>query len=299
MVSCHMPPNWMTAGLLANALALLACAPPASPPRAALPAASALPAHAFGSLEPLSPPHQPPPQNAPIAAPLATAPRKAPRFGHATLGAIRLDFVAFDSRTHELRVADQPGGPASQWPDAAAAGRSAHALAAINAGFFTPEGKPLGLVISKGQRRGTLNRSSSLGSGLYLAGDSRGPALLRRELAHTRSGATELLQSGPFLVENGRPLPGLTTLPARDRSFLAWDGAHQWFIGRTSPCSLAALALALADAQPAGFPIRHALNLDGGRSSDLWVSASIPGGPATLRPIWNNPVRNFLLLLPR
>jgi hypothetical protein len=215
------------------------------------------------------------------------------------LGAIRVDFVAFDSRSHQLTVADQTGGPGSQWADAASAGRSAGALAAINAGFFTPEGKPLGLVISNGQRRGALNRASSLGSGLYVAGGSGAPALLRRELANSRGGATELLQSGPFLVEGGRTLAGLTPEPLRDRSFLAWDGGHQWIIGRTSPCSLAGLGAALANSQPAGFPIRHALNLDGGRSSDLWISAAIPGGPANIRPIWNNPVRNFLLLQPR
>lgn len=214
------------------------------------------------------------------------------------LGTIRVDFVAFDSRSHQLSVADQAGGPGSQWADAAGAGRSAGALAAINAGFFTPEGKPLGLVVTNNQRRGSLNRASSLGSGLYVAGGTGAPALLRRELAGSRSGASELLQSGPFLVEDGRALAGLSAEPLRDRSFLAWDGSHQWLIGRTSPCSLAALGAALANAQPAGFPIRHALNLDGGRSSDLWVSAAIPGGPTTIRPIWNNPVRNFLLLQP-
>ena len=230
---------------------------------------------------------------------LVDSPRTAPRLGRTMLGTIRVDFVAFDARSHQLTVADQADGPGSRWADAAAAGRSAGAIAAINAGFFTPEGKPLGLVISNGQRRGLLNRASSLGSGLYVAGDASAPALLRRELVSTRSGATELLQSGPFLVENGRTLAGLTTEPLRDRSFLAWDGGHQWLIGRTSPCSLAALGAALANAQPAGFPIRHALNLDGGRSSELWASANIEGGPATIRPIWNNPVRNFLLLQPR
>jgi hypothetical protein len=41
------------------------------------------------------------------------------------------------------------------------------------------------------------------------------------------------------------------------------------------------------------------LNLDGGRSSDLWISSAVQGGPLRERPLWNKPVRNFLVLIPR
>jgi len=41
------------------------------------------------------------------------------------------------------------------------------------------------------------------------------------------------------------------------------------------------------------------MNLDGGRSSDLWISSRVSGGPLTSRPPWNRPVRNFLILVPR
>jgi hypothetical protein len=232
---------------------------------------------------------------------VAATPVGAPRFGQATVSGIRVDFVAFDARSHVLLVADQAGGPGSEWADAAGAGRGAGALAAINAGFFTPEGKPLGLVIERGERRGALNRGSSLGAGMYVAGGGGGgrPALIRRELAGTRADATELLQAGPFLVENGAAVAGLDPRAARDRSFVAWDGGDGWLIGRTSACTLADLGTALASARPAGFPLRHALNLDGGSSADLWISGALTGGPATIRPFWNRPVRNFLLLQPR
>jgi hypothetical protein len=62
---------------------------------------------------------------------------------------------------------------------------------------------------------------------------------------------------------------------------------------------LADLGNALAAGNPAGWPIVDALNLDGGRSSDLWASSAIAGGPLVRRTPWNRAVRNFLILIPR
>lgn len=268
---------------------------------------------AAAQVGPLLPPSRPPiqhprpvpnasaqqPTPAPSAPPHAPAtPVRAPRFGQADPGGIRIDFVAFDTRSHQLAVADQVGGPGTRWADAASAGRAAGALAAINAGFFTPTGAPLGLVVTRGERRGSLNRSTSLGSGMFLSDPTHGPRILRRELFSNSLQPTELLQAGPFLVDRGQAVAGLGQAVAA-RSIIATDGAHQWLIARTSPCSLAALAKALATSQPGGFPVHSALNLDGGSSADLWVSQAIPGGPATIRPIWNKPVRNFLVLTKR
>ncbi len=227
--------------------------------------------------------------------PLPAAPAEAPRAFRTRLGGIPVSGIAFDSRTHRLLVADQPGGPGSLWADAAAAAASRGGLAALNGGFFTPEGAPLGLVIAGGKRAGSPNRASSLGAGFYAGGNT--PALLRRE--RWSSGAAEALQSGPFLIERGRPVAGLSGASSGARSFIAWDGGHRWLLARTGACSLADLAEALRGTEPGGVPIRHALNLDGGRSSDLWISPSVEGGPLSERPFWNKPVRNFLILVPR
>ena len=112
------------------------------------------------------------------------------------------------------------------------------------------------------------------------------------------SGA-EVLQSGPFLVEDGRVISGLSQDSSTARTVIGWDGGSGWFIARTGGCSLAALGQALAGAEIGGVKARTVLNLDGGRSSDLWVGSSVPGGPVSQRPIWNKPVRNFLVLVPR
>lgn len=210
------------------------------------------------------------------------------------LSGIAITAVAFDSRSHRLVVADQPGGPGSLWPDAKSAAASRNGIAAVNGGFFTPEGAPLGRVIASGKRAGSLNRASSLGAGMFV--DDGSPALVRRESG--RSGG-ELLQSGPFLIEKGRTIPGLSPESSTARTFIGWDGANGWFIARSGACSLAALAAALEGEKIGGVPARSVLNLDGGRSSELWISPSIPGGPLHQRPFWNRPVRNFLVLTPR
>jgi hypothetical protein len=224
----------------------------------------------------------------------ATPTPQAPRVEERVLAGIPITAVAFDSPSHRLVVADQPAGPGSIWPDAAAAARSRGGVAAVNGGFFTPEGAPLGLVIAGGKRAGRPNRASSLGAGLFV--DDGSPALVRRDSG--RSGA-ELLQSGPFLVENGRALPGLSPDSSTARTFIGWDGRSGWFIARSGACSLAGLAKALEGAEIGGVTVRSVLNLDGGRSSELWAGAALPGGPLGQRPFWNKPVRNFLVLLPR
>lgn len=210
------------------------------------------------------------------------------------MSGIPITAVTFDSRTHLLAVADQPGGPGSRWADAAAAGRELGGIAAVNGGFFTPEGEPLGLVVSGGKKSGSPNRASSLGAGLFVGGSS--PSLRRRDGG---TDAPDVLQSGPFLVENGRTVAGLSKDNSTARTFIGWDGAHGWFIARTGSCSLATLGQALAGAEIGGMKARTVLNLDGGRSSDLWVSADVSGGPVFQRPFWNKPVRNFLVLTPR
>ena len=240
-----------------------------------------------------------------ISAPIPTdPPAAAPVAAISTRGVIsgiHFDGVAFDSRTHRLRVVDQPGGPAAQYPDARAAGRSIGGIAAINAGFFTPSGEPLGLVVSSGKASGAWNSASSLGSGAWHEDINGRSAITRREVLGRGAAAAmpELLQAGPMLVDKGRAVAGLESEKSSARSVILWDGGTRWWVGRSSPCPLAKLSTILAGASPSGWPVRFALNLDGGRSSDLWISAAVPGGPVELRPVWNRPVRNFLVLTPR
>ncbi|MFT3990247.1 MAG: phosphodiester glycosidase family protein [Luteolibacter sp.] len=244
---------------------------------------------------------QPAPPRAVVVNSKPQTPLSPPRLTSVSADGVTFEGVAFDSRSHHLAVVDQPGGPGSQFPDAASVGAAKNALAVINAGFFTPEGAPLGLVVAAGQVSGSWNGASSLGSGVWLQQASGNLSIVRRQTLGNKAAKSqrELIQAGPFLIENSLPVHGLENEKTTVRTFILWDGGTRWWIGQASPCTLAQLSDTLSHAQPAGWPIRHALNLDGGRSSDLWVSANISGGPLTRRAPWNRPVRNFLALVPR
>jgi Phosphodiester glycosidase len=224
-----------------------------------------------------------------------------PRVTSQEISGIDFEGVAFDSRGYHLVVADQPAGPGSRYADSESAGRSLGGYAAVNAGFFTPEGAPLGLVASSGKISGSWNNASSLGSGAWYENLAGVMAIIRREKLGRAGASTmrELIQAGPLLVENGRTVGGLEPMKSSARTVILWDGGSRWWIGRSSPCTLAAISQALATGSPAGWQVREALNLDGGRSSDLWISDAITGGPVLRRPPWNRPVRNFLVLVAR
>ena len=217
---------------------------------------------------------------------------------------VNITYLSFDTRTHTLAVIDQTG-LGSQYQTAAEVTRATGALATINGGFFTPEGQPLGLVYHNGKKAGATNNSSSLGSGvLYIDQKLANPILARRDsiqkwLKDPAFDPKELLQTGPFLIENGRAISGLTNKEPRVRSFLLWDGKHHFAIAQCEPITLRNLAGALATQPLSGFRIELALNLDGGRSADLNISSQVQGGPINLRRWWNKPVRNYLTVKPQ
>lgn len=249
------------------------------------------------SLPKASAPHEPVLKRAPQIAPQKILPL---RYHRTSRSAITLSLVAFDDRQYQLKVADQKNGPGTHWNDSKSAAQAHQGVAAINGGFFTPNGKPLGLVVTNGERRGHLNHSS-LGAGMFLVGSERS-AIVRRasytQLIQTYGQINQLLQTGPMLVERSQAVPGLSQANRRPRSLIVWDGQHHWAIAYTSPCTLHELAKAIAGRAPAEFPIQTAINLDGGRSSDLWVGTQVSDGNHTHRSFLNKAVRNFLVVVP-
>lgn len=223
----------------------------------------------------------------------------SPAISRKIISGIEFEGVAFDSHTHRLAVVDQPDGPGSRFATAAEAAGSRGALFAINAGFFTPEGHPLGLVVSDGKSAGSWNSASSLGSGIFKESSAGVASISRRGSRAATADAFQLIQAGPLLLENGNRISGLDNEKSALRSIILSDGGSRWWIGKTSSCTLAALGNSLASASPTPWKIHDALNLDGGRSTDLFISAAIPGGPIHRRGFLNRPVRNFLILMRR
>ena len=278
-------------------MAVISCAPQSTPapPRAVTPATSPVRAELYpGNTEPL-----------PTEGVLPTSKSLHPiRAQKAEVAGVTLTYLSFDTRTHTLAVVDQ-SSPGADFQSAAEVSRAKNALASINGGFFTPEGQPLGVVYQEGKKSGALNTASSLGSGvLYVDQKLPQPTIARRAtfqnwLNDPAFNPKEVLQTGPFLVEGGRSISGLSNNEPRVRSLLLWDGENHFAIAQCEPITLRNLAGALAKQTLPGFEVEVALNLDGGRSADLNVSSKVPGGPLNLRRWLNKPVRNYLIVKPQ
>ena len=201
--------------------------------------------------------------------------------------------VHFDARECSLRVIDQPSR--SEAKDLDEVMPRIGALAGVNGGFFTPQFTPLGLTISDGRRVGTWTRSSLLGGVLVVRGGRL--LLLWRDEFQDSEAVTQLLQTGPRLVNNGQPVSGLDARASRPRTFVAPDASGQWILGTTSYVSLAGLAKLLAS--PGLVPdmeVARALNFDGGKSTGFW--ARLADGTVISSPEIAT-VRNFVAIVPR
>lgn len=238
-----------------------------------------------------------PPASPAIAPKVTPPPTAAPSPKHplkvrtASLNGTEFTAVTFDRRDYFLKVIDQKNGPGSQFSSAQAA--ASGGLAAINGGFFSPEGKPVGLVITGGEVRGSLNTSSSLGTGIL---DGKSVTLATRQ---NYQNSSELLQTGPRLVWAGESLTGLSTTNDRPRSFMIWDGQNHFGLAYADSATLKGLSNNLKAQPLSGFDIKYAVNLDGGTSCDLWVSDSVPGGSLSRSSFFRKKARNYLVLKSR
>ena len=259
---------------------------PPIPPLPTVPRADplALPARAVSMITP----QDPPPSPILSALPSQSHPLKV---NSASLNGTTFTAVTFDRRNYFLKVIDQKEGPGTEFARAEFAGQGS--LAAINGGFFNPDGSPLGLVITDGQSRGAFNSHSFLGTGII---DGENTILSHRKSYQESS---ELVQSGPRLVWDQERLIGLSKSKERPRSFVIWDGNNHFGIGHADRATLQGLANNL-QAQPfEGFHIKYAINLDGGTSCDLWVSNQIPGGGFNKSSLFRKKARNYLALRKR
>jgi hypothetical protein len=213
-----------------------------------------------------------------------------------------IDLVFFEAQYFTLKVIDEGTEAAPVHEGIAEAMQANFCLAGCNGGFFHPDFRPLGLMIADGVRTHKLETSKLL-SGLVIAdADAGGLKLLRRAEFQDRQGIDALLQSGPFLVDQGTVVAGLSSEPSRRRTFLLWDGkagkAGRWAMGVSSSLTLAELGAALADADViTEFKVHRALNLDGGSSTGMYFDRGAGEKDFELRPAKR--VRNYLGIAPR
>ena len=194
--------------------------------------------------------------------------------------------IVFQERTYQLQVIDNP--PRDK--KLAQVMSEQHFLAGVNGAYFHPDGKPLGLMISQGKVVHAQETARLLSGFVVVAGEK---LQLLRVGESMPTGATEVLQAGPFLIDHKAPVAGLEGTRIARRTFVATDGHGLWMIGVISPVTLAKAARVLLAAAPQFFsthPIQRALNFDGGSSSALWADLV----PEPFSQSEMGVVRNFL-----
>ena len=210
----------------------------------------------------------------------------------------RIDLVWFNASELTLKVIDNGPMATPNYPGLAAAMQAHGCLAGCNGGFFLKDHAPSGLMIADGTPLGRFGEGALL-SGVLLSSGNHSPYLLRRaEYDGAKYKATDLIQAGPFLVDQGATVRGLSPENSRRRTFVIHYGGKWFALGLSDPFTLAELGIILArdDFSPS-HPIYRALNLDGGTSSGLYYERGGAGEPLRIEPY--KTVRNFVGIIPR
>jgi uncharacterized protein YigE (DUF2233 family) len=154
------------------------------------------------------------------------------------------------------------------------------AIAVVNGGFFDPRGRPLGLVLADGQVRNPV-RDADWGV-FWVAGTTAGVVHTQQWRTAHPPGVRQALQAGPRLVVAGRAL-SLKAQSAR-RTVVCVRRPTEVVLLVSERVDARALAEWLAtEAKRGGLGCWHALNLDGGPSTQLSlrageVSVEVEGG---------------------
>jgi hypothetical protein len=146
----------------------------------------------------------------------------------------------------------------------------------INANFFDPSSRPLGLIISNGKRIRPLHRGGSLLTGVFLLTE-RGPEIIARENDYDYSQVLEAIQAGPLLIQRSQQTVIKERGDSTRRSAIAITRERRILViatrNRFPGLTLTELQIFLSDPE---FRVTSALNLDGGASSQLFMSVA-PG----------------------
>ena len=150
----------------------------------------------------------------------------------------------------------------------------------MNAGYFTPEYRPTGLLVSNGETLSPfVSSGGAAGSGVLLV-ENREVGLFRREDIKSRGfeGADLAIQAGPRLLEaDGRPGIHSDNGQHANRSFIGADARGRLMLGVVYRAdsglgggpSLYELQALLLELEPHTPRVAFALNLDGGPSTGL------------------------------
>jgi uncharacterized protein YigE (DUF2233 family) len=146
--------------------------------------------------------------------------------------------------------------------------KKAQALAAINGGFFTPEYRPLGLLIVDGKEVNPLRKADW---GVFLIQENR-PRIIHTDEFQSIRNISQAMQVGPRLVVNGRELRMKRQIARR--SALGVTMKDRLILLSTDDTDVYAQDLArifyLPESQ-GGLECRDAMVMDGGPSAQMYA----------------------------
>jgi exopolysaccharide biosynthesis protein len=196
-----------------------------------------------------------------------------------------VELAIFSAKSCALRVIDN-----STFETLSATMAREKCVVGVNGGFFKPDFTPVGLLISDGKLIAPL-QPARLMTGILSASTHEVRIQRLREFSRQEKTNTAV-QSGPFLVDNDEPVPGLDDSHVARRTFVATGTNHRAMLGNCSEVSLAELAAILTTTRLAeDLKIQRALNLDGGSSSAFWFARE-KGSAFSIRE--QKPVRDFV-----
>ncbi|MEL7371485.1 MAG: phosphodiester glycosidase family protein [Myxococcota bacterium] len=168
----------------------------------------------------------------------------------------------------------------------------------MNAGYFTPEFRPTGLLVSQGHMISPfISSGGPAGSGVLLVEDERVDLLRRQDVkARGFDASTIAIQAGPRLIEadGGRGIRSDDGQHA-NRTFIGAD-ARGWLIlgvvyradgGLGGGPSLFELQQILLDLKATTASVAFALNLDGGPSTGLHLRGNDEINLAESGPVYS------------
>ncbi len=201
-----------------------------------------------------------------------------------------IDVALFSPKMATLRVIDVPGADT----DLKVVMARANAIAGVNGGYFDPQYAPVGLLVSDGRVVAPQQKARLLSGVVSVV---KGRVQVQRSAEFSlKTKPTAARQCGPFLVDGGKPVPGLNKSREARRTFVLTMSADRAAIGFCSHVTLAQLASLLATPEIiAGGKVQRALNLDGGSSSGFWFA----GEHGAFSISEQKTVRDFLAIVPR
>lgn len=163
------------------------------------------------------------------------------------------------------------------------------ALIGVNAGFFDPEFKPLGLIVREGIQLNPLKPVSWWS--VFSIDKSDTPNVTHATEFQGSSSVDLAVESGPRLVIDGNPVTSKPNVSAK--TFVGVTPENEVVIGVTESCVVDTTELAQILAKEV--KLKHALNFDGGSSTQLYAKVNsyekdLPGF---------SPVANGLVVLPK